>query len=57
MDRSCIKNETRFVTKNCANYGHQKGRERKDVREKPGEEQSKERDVKWGSKHGQRQRE
>ena len=49
MDWECNQNETRLFTKNCANMrGHQKGRGSGVVREKHGEKQSKERDVKWG---------
>ena len=51
---SCVKNETRFVTKNCAKLGTRR-EEKEVVRENHGGEQSKKREVKWGSKRGQRQ--
>lgn len=53
MDWTCTENEARFVTKNCTYmHGHQKGKGRGAIREKPGEQQLKERDAKWGSGHG-----
>ena len=57
MDWTCNGNETRFVSKNCANVGTRREKEESSSEEKHGEERSKERDLKWSSEHGQRQRE
>ena len=56
MDWSCIKNETRFVTKNCVNMGTRR-EEKERSSERNLEKEDRKRDVKWGSKHGQRQQE
>ena len=53
MDWLCVKNETRFVRKNCAKLGTRR-EEKEVVREKHGGEQSKKREVKLGSKREQR---